>query len=75
MTIGESLNEELVNTMLDQGISILSENEKPIIHSDRGCHYRWPGWIKSMKKAGLIRSMSKKGCSPGNAAWEDFLEY
>ena len=75
MTIGKSLNEELVNTFLDQGISLLLENEKPIIHSDRGYHYRWPGWIKSMEKAGLIRSMSKKGCSPGNAACEDFLEY
>ena len=74
-TIGESPNAELVNTMLDQGIALLKENEKPIIHSDRGCHYRWPGWIKRMEKAGLIRSMSKKGCSPDNSACEGFLEY
>ena len=29
-----------------------------------------PGWIERMEKAGLERSMSKKGCSPDNAACE-----
>lgn len=33
----------LVNTMLDDAISTLREGEHPIVHSDRGCHYRWPG--------------------------------
>ncbi len=42
-TIGTSPNAELVNTMLDCAISILKKDEKPLIHSDRGCHYRWPG--------------------------------
>ena len=48
----------------------LNENEHPIIHSDRGCHYRWPGWIERVENAGLERSMSQKGCSPDNAACE-----
>ena len=69
-TIGTSPNAELVNTMLDNAIEQLSEDEHPIIHSDRGCHYRWPGWIERMNTAGLIRSMSKKGCSPDNSACE-----
>ena len=43
------------------------------MHTDRGCHYRWPGWIEKMEKAGLIRSMSKKGCSPDNSACEGFF--
>lgn len=59
--------------MLDQGIALLKENEKQIIYSDQGCHYRWPDWIKRMEKSGLIRSMSKKGCSPDNAACEGFF--
>lgn len=71
--IGESPNAELVNSMLDEAISLLSKNEKPIIHSDRGCHYRWPGWIERIKEAGLTRSMSKKGCSPDNSACEGFF--
>lgn len=72
-TIGTSPNAELVNTMLENGITLLSEDEKPIIHSDRGCHYRWPEWIQKTKEAGLTRSMSKKGCSPDNSACEGFF--
>lgn len=72
-TIGTSPNAELVNTMLDNAIAQLDNGEKPIVHSDRGCHYRWPGWIERMNKAKLIRSMSKKGCSPDNSACEGFF--
>ena len=39
-TVGTSPNAELVNTMLDNAIVLLKENEHPIVHSDRGCHYR-----------------------------------
>lgn len=69
-TIGTAPDSALVNTMLDQAIARLSKDECPIVHSDRGCHYRWPGWIERMEKAGLERSMSKKGCSPDNSACE-----
>ncbi len=72
-SIGVSPNAELVNVMLDEAISCLGDNEHPIIHSDRGCHYRWPGWISRMDNAGLTRSMSKKGCSPDNSACEGFF--
>ena len=48
--------------MLDQAIDQLDDESHPIVHSDRGCHYRWPGWIERMNKAKLTRSMSKKGC-------------
>ena len=41
-TIGTSPNGELTNTMLRKAIATLSPNEKPIVHSDRGSHYRWP---------------------------------
>ena len=69
-TIGTSPDAELVNTMLEKGLAQLSQNEHPVIHSDRGCHYRWPGWISRMENAGLTRSMSRKGYSPDNAACE-----
>lgn len=68
--IGVSPDAALVNTMLDDAISKLSPTEKPIVHSDRGVHYRWSGWIERMNNAGLIRSMSKKGYSPDNSACE-----
>lgn len=69
-TIGTSPDAALVNRMLDQAISGLEKGERPLIHSDRGCHYRWPGWISRMEQAGFERSMSKKGCSPDNSACE-----
>ena len=68
--IGISPDAALVNTMLDDAINQLSHKEKPIIHSDRGVHYRWLGWIERMDKARLTQSMSKKGCSPDNSACE-----
>ena len=72
-TVGPSPNAALVNSMLDQAIAQLPKGRHPVIHSDRGCHYRWPGWIERMTRAGLTRSMSKKGCSPDNAACEGFF--
>ena len=72
-TIGTAPNAELVNSMLDEAILSLKDEEHPIIHSDRGAHYRWPGWIERMERAGLTRSMSKKGCSPDNSACEGFF--
>ena len=59
--------------MLDAAIATLRNGEHPIIHSDRGSHYRWPGWIERMDCAGLIRSMSRKGYSPDNSACEGFF--
>lgn len=72
-TISTSPNAELANGMLDLAVKTLKEDEKPMVHSDRGGHYRWPGWIEIMENANLIRSMSKKGCSPDNSACEGFF--
>ena len=72
-TIGTSPDAELVNTMLDAAIETLQDGEHPILHTDRGSHYRWPGWISRMDNAGLVRSMSRKGCTPDNAACEGFF--
>lgn len=71
--MGVSPNANLVNAMLRDAIRTLDPEEKPMIHSDRGCHYRWPEWIKIVNEAGLTRSMSRKGCSPDNAACEGFF--
>lgn len=72
-TIGTSPSSELANAMLDKAIKTLKPWEKPIVHSDRGGHYRWDGWISRMESRGLTRSMSKKGCSPDNSACEGFF--
>jgi transposase InsO family protein len=72
-TMGLHPNALLVNTMLSGAIAKLKPNEKPTVHSGRGCHCRWPDWIKLMNGHSLTRSMSKKGCSPDNSACEGFF--
>jgi len=73
-TLGTRPDAELVNTMLDTAIETVTFSEsKPVVHSDRGAHYRWPGWLSRMNNAKLVRSMSRKGCSPDNAACEGFF--
>ena len=73
-SIGTRPNAELVNTMLDAAIQkVAASGERPVVHSDRGGHYRWPGWLARIADAKLGRSMSRKGCSPDNAACEGFF--
>lgn len=42
------------------GMLITWRISEPIIHTDRGCHYRWPGWIKRMEINGYTRPISRK---------------
>lgn len=71
--IGRRPNAALANGSLEDACGTLSPGQHPICHSDRGCHYRWPGWIGICEGNGLTRSMSKKGCSPDNSACEGFF--
>lgn len=71
--IGTRPDAHLVNSMLDAATGTLTARNRPIIHSDRGGHYRWPGWLQRVEACGLIRSMSRKGCSPDNSACEGFF--
>ncbi|WP_394672932.1 IS3 family transposase [Limnobacter sp.] len=72
-SISTSPDAELVNGMLDAAIETVTDAKNTIIHSDRGGHYRWPGWLTRVSKANLTRSMSRKACSPDNAACEGFF--
>ena len=73
-SIGTRPDAELVNSMLDAAIdTVAATGERPVVHSDRGAHYRWPGWLTRIADAKFIRSMSRKGYSPDNAACEGFF--
>jgi putative transposase len=73
-SIGTRPDAELVNSMLDAAIdTVASTSERPVVHSDRGAHYRWPGWLRRIANAQLVRSMSRKGYSTDNAACEGFF--
>ena len=71
--IGQHPNAQLANETLLDACNTLQKGERPIIHSDRGGHYRWPGWINICERYSLVRSMSAKGCTPDNAAMEGFF--
>ena len=47
--------------------------EHPFCHTDGGIHYFWPKWAEICEEHGVARSMSRKGCSPDNAACEGFF--
>lgn len=72
-SIGTGPNAELANSSLEAACGTLSKGQRLVVHSDRGCHYRWPGWIATCEKNRLTRSMSKKGCSPDDSAMEGFF--
>ena len=60
--------------MLDAALETIEDSDaRPIIHSDRGRHYRWSGWLERVNAAGLFRSMSRKASSQDNAACESFF--
>ena len=72
-SISTSPDAEMANSSLLGARKRLGEGDHPKIRSDRGCHYRWPGWIRICDENGLVRSMSRKGCSPDNARCEGFF--
>ena len=72
-SISTSPDAEMANSSLLGACEWLGEGDHPVIHNDRGGHYRWPGWIRICEENGLVRSMSRKGCSPDNARCEGFF--
>ncbi len=60
--------------ILDRYGNVLADNRPTYqVHSDRGGHYRWPGWLERINTARLVRSMSRKASSQDNAACEGFF--
>lgn len=73
-SIGTQPDAGLVNTMLDAASETVTEvDERPIVHSDRGVHYRWPGWLTRISEAKLARVISRRVWSQDNAACEGFF--
>ena len=60
----------MANTSLLDACAQLKGGGRPKGHTDRGCHYRWPGWIEARNDYGIVRSMPRKGCGPDNARAE-----
>ena len=72
-SIGYHPTAQLANLSLLKALDQRKGQVKTVIHSDRGCHYRWPKWVEICNENNLVRSMSAKGCSPDNSACEGFF--
>ena len=70
---GPSPTARLADSSLEAACAPLAPGERPVVHSDRGGHYRWPGWVEACRRYRLVRSMSRKGASPDNARMEGFF--
>ncbi len=64
---------ELVGNMLKKALSGLGRDERPLLHSDQGWHYRIPAWRHLLASRALTQSMSRKGNCLDNAAMESFF--
>jgi putative transposase len=64
---------ELVNSMLHKALAKLSPEDKPMLHSDQGWHYRMPAFQRQLRERKLVQSMSRKGNCHDNAAMESFF--
>lgn len=71
--IKKSAHLPLVSEMLDDALDKLSEDEKPVMHSDQGWQYRQKSIRERLEKKGLKQSMSRKGNCLDNAVAENFF--
>lgn len=73
-TLSERPNLYMVTSMLKEATrSIGNMNNKLIIHSDQGWHYRHDTFKIMLKDRGIRQSMSRKGNCYDNAAMESFF--
>ena len=71
--ITEVPNIEMVTRMLNQLYKRIKLPEGVVLHSDQGWHYQHVIYQKSLKKHGIIQSMSRKGNCLDNAMMENFF--
>ena len=71
--ITDTPNLEMVITMLNQMYESVDLPEGVVLHSDQGWHYQHAAYQNSLKKHGIIQSMSRKGNCLDNAMMENFF--
>ncbi|HEK2791961.1 TPA: IS3 family transposase [Proteus mirabilis] len=63
----------MIEQMLTQAFSKLTQGGELILHSDQGWQYQMSCYHNSLKKQGIIQSMSRKGNCLDNAVIENFF--
>lgn len=64
---------DLVDSMLKKALAKLGPEDRPMLHSDQGWHYRMPKFQRQLRERELVQSMSRKGNCYDNAAMESFF--
>ncbi len=64
---------ELVGKMLKNALSGLGQEDRPLLKSDQGWHYRIPAWTQLLASGSLTQSMSRKGNCLDNTAMKSFI--
>ncbi|MEQ6890588.1 IS3 family transposase [Halomonas sp. CS7] len=64
---------DLVKGMLKKAFGRLMPEDRPLLHSDQGWHYRHPSYRRLVVEKRILRSMSRKGNCLDNAAMESFF--
>ena len=72
-SITEAPNLEMVITMLNRMYESVDLPKGVVLHSDQGWHYQHAAYQNSLKKHGIIQSMSRKGNCLDNAMMENFF--
>ena len=72
-SMGEHPTKGMACESLLGAVARMRPGASPVVHGDRGVHYRTEEWAAICDANGLTRSMSAKGCSPDNAAMEGFF--
>lgn len=63
----------MVSGMLKRAIGMLSDGDKPMVHSDQGWQYQMPAYQRLLRDRGMVQSMSRKANCHDNAAMESFF--
>ena len=73
------INESLEVTFVLNTVEMLMNeygaelDDETIVHSDQGCHYTSKAFIRTLKEANIVQSMSAKGVCWDNAPQESFF--
>ena len=65
----------MVTDGLRWAIQTLRPDQTPLVHSDKGFHYRHALWRYILSGAGLTQSMSRQGTYLNNAVMEGFFSH
>jgi len=72
-SLSERPNFEQITEMLKKGLAKVKKHTRLVLHSDQGWQYQMRAYSNTLKKHGIVQSMSRKGNCLDNAIIENFF--